>query len=230
MPEALCSNRQQKTVHNGPRSNGACHSCVTSVCWSSPVTQVTCLLYAPIGLNPALTSIKNGQCHQMMASIYIYISKSLSPGSSRLSPTRFRVVSDRLMCWVFEFVTEVRQEHLIKCRTTSADLRRMMPLAPIPCLLFPPSLLMAWFLLWVGTEGPLTAFRLICSPSSSLTLHHDNLVSRSLGEDGGSVIPENWQCTFLCPYKCCLMCPLYRAVSVGSKFTSKNVSLFKETI
>lgn len=36
MPEALFSAACWSTVHNGPRSNGACHSCVTSVCWSSP--------------------------------------------------------------------------------------------------------------------------------------------------------------------------------------------------
>lgn len=74
MGSSLCQRHLvPQGVHSGPWSNGACQSCAASVCCSFTMTQVICLPCPSIGLNPALTSIKNGQCHQIMASIYIQI-------------------------------------------------------------------------------------------------------------------------------------------------------------
>lgn len=140
-----------------------------------PVTQVMYFYYTSIGLNPPMTSIKNWQCHQIMA-FYIYINHCHRVQADYL-PHGPWMVPDRLTCWVFEDVMEVHQEHLINLlwpSPTDALGPNIMPAVTL-------SLLMASAPLWTDTEGPLTAFQLISGPSSSLT--HDNLVSKPQGED-----------------------------------------------
>lgn len=159
-----------------------------------PVTQVMYFYYTSIGLNPPMTSIKNWQCHQIMA-FYIYINHCHRVQADYL-PHGPWMVPDRLTCWVFEDVMEVHQEHLINLlwpSPTDALGPNIMPAVTL-------SLLMASAPLWTDTEGPLTAFQLISGPSSSLT--HDNLVSKPRGEDTQrKCFP--WQMAFFSSFCCC---------------------------
>lgn len=69
MGSPLCQRRSAppgvRTVHSGPPVNHP----TAPVCRCATLTQVMCLSPASIGPNPPPTSIKNRQCHQIMASL-----------------------------------------------------------------------------------------------------------------------------------------------------------------
>lgn len=85
IPEALCTSGRQKSSHNGPWSNGSWRACATSV-WSSPCDTGYVLLlhiHRPKSFNDINKELTMSSNHGLL-----YIYKSLSPSSSRLSPTR----------------------------------------------------------------------------------------------------------------------------------------------
>lgn len=178
IPEALCTSRQQKSGHNGPWSNGSWCACATSV-WSSPCDTGYVLLlqiHRPKSSNDINKELTMSSNHGLL-----YISKSLSQSSSRLSPTRS--LNGAWSAYVLSIwgcyggppgAPDQMAHNLLWPSPTDALGPNIMPAVTL-------SLLTARAPLWTDTEGPLTAFQLISSPSSSLT--HDNLVSKPRGED-----------------------------------------------